>query len=90
MTSSHCSVDISSYRKDGNISWDRCEGVGAGGPTDQQFRSFSNLNGKVSFCIRKLFRSTDVKIGDEWSTFPQNSNSMMLVLKEVNSECAAK
>ena len=31
-----------------------------------------------------------MKIGDEWSTFPQNSNSMMLVLKEVNSECAAK
>ena len=30
-----------------------------------------------------------MKIGDEWSTFPQNSNSMMLVSKEVNSECAA-
>jgi len=64
--------------------------VGAGGPTDQQFRSYSNLNGRVSFWTRKLFRSTDVKIGDEWCTFPQNSNSMMFVLKEVNFECAAQ
>ena len=83
-------MDSSSYGKDGNISFERCEGVGAGGPTDQQFRSYSNLNGRVSFWTRKLFRSADVKIGDEWSTLPQNSNSMMLVLKEVNSECAAK
>ena len=83
-------MDISPYGKDGNISFERCESVGAGGPTDQQFRSFSNWNGRVSFWTRKHFRSTDVKFGDEWSTFPQNSNSMMLVLKEVNSECAAK